>query len=219
MEKKFDTVVFDLDGTLINTIEDLKDSVNYALKKHGFPERTTGEVLGFVGNGVARLVYLSLPEGTDEKTCADCLEDFKEYYRTHSMVKTAPYEGIPEMLESLKERGISVAVVTNKMQDAAEDIIRGFFGDTVGVVIGQVDGVAQKPQPDGVWLAIDRLGSSRDKTVYVGDSEVDCATARNAGLPIIGVTWGFRDRKVLEENKAEFIVSSPEEITGLILGD
>ena len=219
MHNRFDTVVFDLDGTLINTIEDLKNSVNYALKKHGFPERTTEEVLGFVGNGVARLVYLSLPEGTEKETCEVCLADFKEHYRNHSMVKTAPYDGIPEMLEKLKEMGVPTAVVTNKMQDAAEDIVRGFFGDTVGVVIGQIDGVAQKPEPDGVWLAIERLGSKREKSIYVGDSEVDCATARNAGLPIIGVTWGFRDRSVLEENRAEFIVSSPEEIIGIIRGE
>lgn len=209
---KFDAIVFDLDGTLIDTLEDLKDSVNFALNKFGFPERNLDEIRSFVGNGVKRLVYLSVPDGTDEETSAKCLEIFKEHYKGNSRNKTAPYEGIPEMLEKVQAAGFKTAVVTNKIQDAAIEIIRCFFGDKIDVIIGQVDGVAQKPEPDGVWLALEKLGVDRSKAVYIGDSEVDCMTAHNAGLPCIGVTWGFRSREVLEENKAEFIVDSPEKI-------
>lgn len=209
---KFDAIVFDLDGTLIDTLEDLKDSVNFALNKFGFPERNLDEIRSFVGNGVKRLVYLSVPDGTDEETSAKCLEIFKEHYKGNSRNKTAPYEGIPEMLEKVQAAGFKTAVVTNKIQDAAIEIIRCFFGGKIDVIIGQVDGVAQKPEPDGVWLALEKLGADRSKAVYIGDSEVDCMTAHNAGLPCIGVTWGFRSREVLEENKAEFIVDSPEKI-------
>lgn len=209
---KYDAVVFDLDGTLIDTLEDLKDSVNFALQKFGFPSRNLDEIRSFVGNGVKRLVYLSVPEGTDEATSEKCLEIFKEHYKSNSRNKTAPYDGIPEMLERVKAAGFKTAVVTNKIQDAAIEIIRSFFGDRIDVIIGQIDGVAQKPEPDGVWLALEKLGVSKEKAVYIGDSEVDCMTAHNAGLPCIGVMWGFRSREVLEDNKAEFIVESPEKI-------
>lgn len=209
---KYDAVVFDLDGTLIDTLEDLKDSVNFALQKFGFPSRNLDEIRSFVGNGVKRLVYLSVPEGTGEATSEKCLEIFKEHYKSNSRNKTAPYDGIPEMLERVKAAGFKTAVVTNKIQDAAIEIIRSFFGDVIDVIIGQIDGVAQKPEPDGVWLALEKLGVSKEKAVYIGDSEVDCMTAHNAGLPCIGVTWGFRSREVLEDNKAEFIVESPEKI-------
>lgn len=209
---KFDTIVFDLDGTLIDTLDDLTDSVNFALDKFGFPSRNIDEIRSFVGNGVKRLVYLSVPEGTDEATSEKCLEIFKEHYKGNSKNKTAPYNGIREMLSEVRAAGCKTAVVTNKIQDAAIEIITDFFGDKIDVIIGQVDGVAQKPEPDGVWLALEKLGASRDKAVYIGDSEVDCMTAHNAGLPCIGVTWGFRSRAVLEENNAEFIVDSPEKI-------
>ncbi len=209
---KIDGIVFDLDGTLIDTLEDLKDSVNFALAKFNFPARSLDEIRSFVGNGVKRLVYLSVPEGTSEETSEECLNIFKEHYKGNSRNKTAPYAGINEMLEKVNENGYKTAVVTNKIQDAAIEIIRSFFGDRIDVIIGQVDGVAQKPEPDGVWLALEKLGVSKENAVYVGDSEVDCMTAHNAGIPCIGVTWGFRDRSVLEEHKAEFIIGKPEEI-------
>ena len=120
------------------------------------------------------------------------------------------------MLEKVKASGYKAAVVTNKIQDAAIEIIRSFFGETIDVIIGQIDGVAQKPEPDGVWLALEKLGVSKGNAVYVGDSEVDCMTAHNAGIPCIGVTWGFRDRSVLEEYKAEYIINKPEELFSVI---
>lgn len=209
---KIEGIVFDLDGTLIDTLDDLMDSVNFALAKYDFPARNLDEIRSFVGNGVKRLVDLSVPEGTSEEIGADCLAVFKEHYKGNSRNKTAPYAGIKEMLAKVKEKGYKTAVVTNKIQDAAIEIIRSFFGDKIDVIIGQVDGVAQKPEPDGVWLALEKLGVSKENSVYVGDSEVDCMTAHNAGIPCIGVTWGFRDRSVLEEHKAEFIIDKPEEL-------
>lgn len=207
---KIDTIIFDLDGTLIDTLEDLKDSVNFALEKQGFPKRSLAEIRSFVGNGVKRLVYLSVPEETEEEISEECLAVFKEHYKKNSRNKTAPYDGICDMLEKVREKGYKTAVVTNKIQDAAIEITRSFFGEKIDVIIGQIDGVAQKPEPDGVWLALEKLGASKKNAVYVGDSEVDCMTAHNAELPCIGVTWGFRDRSVLKEHKAEFIIDKPE---------
>lgn len=213
---KFDAVLFDLDGTLTDTLEDLADSVNHALSKFGFPERSLEEVRSFVGNGVRKLIFLSVPLGTSEETAEACLAEFKAYYEKHSTVKTKPYDGIINMLEVLKNQGIKTAVVTNKMDAAAQVIVRYFFDGLIDFAVGQVDGVAQKPQPDGIYLALERLGVSKEKAVYVGDSEVDCITSANAGLPCIGVTWGFRSPEILRENGADYLADSPEEILSTI---
>ena len=213
---KYEAVIFDLDGTLIDTLEDLKDSINFALEQHGMPERSLEEVHTFVGNGVKKLVFRSVPENTSEELRESCLKAFKAHYITNSMNKTRPYNGICGLVEKLKKNGVKLAVVTNKTQDAADAIMNEFFKDDFEIIIGQIDGVAQKPQPDGVWYAIEKLGASKQNSVYIGDSEVDCLTAKNSGIPIIGVTWGFRGRKVLEENNADYIVDSPEEILNII---
>ncbi len=213
---KYEAIVFDLDGTLTDTLVDLKNAVNHAMRAFGFPERSVDEVRSFVGNGVRRLIYLSVPEGTSDDVSEECLNSFKEYYREHSCVETKPYDGIIDMLSALKRKGIKIAVVTNKMQEAAADITKFFFDGLVDATVGQVDGVAQKPQPDGVVFALKKLGVSKEKAVYAGDSEVDCQTAKNAGIPCIGVTWGFRSREVLEENGADVVIDSPEEIFGCI---
>ncbi len=238
---RFEYAVFDLDGTLIDTLEDLKDSVNVIMRKYGFPERSLPEIRAFVGNGLRRLIELSVPQlpsagtnasGSSAPSAAALLPrpsvtgeaferlfaEYKTYYAAHCMVKTAPYKGIPEAVRAIRDAGIRCAVVTNKMQSAAEEIIRSFFGDVFDVVIGQIDGMPQKPAPDGVRLAMERLGADPAKTVYIGDSEVDCLTARNARLPIIGVTWGFRDRAVLETNAADFVIDSPDGILPILIG-
>lgn len=210
--KRIEIVVFDLDGTLTDTLEDLKNSVNFALQSFGFPERTFDEVRSFVGNGVKRLINLSVPENTDSETAEECLAVFKEHYKNNSLVETKPYDGIILTLEELKRQGIKTAVVTNKMNEAAQDIVRIFFGGLIEITVGQIDGMAQKPQPDGIYSALKKLGISKEKAVYVGDSEVDCITAKNAGIPCIGVTWGFRDKSVLLENGADFIIDTPKQI-------
>lgn len=213
---KYEAVLFDLDGTLTDTLEDLKNSVNFALSQFGFPERSIDEVRSFVGNGVRRLVFLSVPEGTDEKTAEDCLAVFKAYYKEHSLVNTKPYDGIIPMLERLRKNGFRTAVVTNKMDSAAQDIVRIFFDGLIDAAVGQIDGVAQKPEPDGIFLALEKLGVEKEKSLYVGDSEVDCKTAENAGIPCIGVLWGFRDRSVLEANGAAAVIDRPEDLFDLI---
>ena len=213
---KYEAVIFDLDGTLVDTLEDLKDSVNFALSSFGFPERNVEEIRSFVGNGVRRLMYLSVPEGTDKDTAEKCLEVFKEHYKTNSRNKTKPYDGIAEMLDTICENGIKTAVVTNKMHTAAKDIVEFYFGEKISITVGQLDGIAQKPQPDGVLKAIETLGVSKEKAVYVGDSEVDCITAKNAQIDCIGVTWGFRSREILKENGANVIVDSPAEILNIL---
>ena len=213
---KYEAVLFDLDGTLTDTLEDLKNSVNFALSQFGFPERSIDEVRSFVGNGVRRLVFLSVPEGTDEKTAEDCLAVFKAYYKEHSLVNTKPYDGIIPMLERLRKNGFRMAVVTNKMDSAAQDIVRIFFDGLIDAAVGQIDGVAQKPEPDGIFLALEKLGVEKEKSLYVGDSEVDCKTAENAGRPCIGVSWGFRGRSVLEANGAAAVIDRPEDLFDLI---
>lgn len=214
---KYDAVIFDLDGTLTDTLGDLKNSVNYAMREFGFPERTQEEVKSFVGNGVRKLISLSVPENTDSETTESCLAVFKEYYKNNSLVETKPYDGIISMLKKLKSNGIKTAVVTNKMHEAAEDIVNIFFGDLIDITLGQVDGIAQKPQPDGIYSVLEKLGVSKEKALYVGDSEVDCITAKNAGIPCIGVAWGFRDKSVLLENGADFIADTTEDIIEFIM--
>ncbi len=213
---KYKAVVFDLDGTLIDTLEDLRDSVNYALEKHDMPERSLDEIRRFVGNGIGKLISRSVKENTPEELEKSVLKVFKAHYLENSMNKTRPYNGIPELVKRLKEMGVKIAVVTNKTQDAAINIMNAFFKDDFEIIIGQVDGMAQKPQPDGVWRAMEKLGATKQNSVYVGDSEVDCLTAKNSGIPIIGVNWGFRGRKTLEENNADYIVDSPDEIIEIV---
>lgn len=214
---KYDAVIFDLDGTLTDTLADLRNSVNFALSRFGFPERTTEEIRSFVGNGVRRLIYLSVPDNTTDETSEECLSVFKEYYNANSLVETKPYDGITEMLTELKSRGVKTAVVTNKMHSAAVGIVEHFFGNLIDTTVGQIDGVSQKPKPDGIYKALEMLGTEKEKSVYAGDSEVDCITAKNAGIPCVGVTWGFRDREVLTENGAEYIADSVRELTELLI--
>lgn len=209
---KYEAVIFDLDGTLTDTLTDLRNSVNFALGQFGFSERSAEEIRSFVGNGVKRLVFLSVPENTPDEIAEECLSVFKEHYAANSLVETKPYDGITDVLAFLKENKIKTAVVTNKMHSAAESIVDFFFDGLIDVTVGQIDGVAQKPQPDGIYKALDLLGVSKEKAVYVGDSEVDCITAVNAGIPCIGVTWGFRDRDVLIENGADYIADNPSQI-------
>ena len=213
---KYEAVIFDLDGTLTDTLADLKNSVNYALSQFGFPERTAEEIRSFVGNGVKRLVYLSVPENTSEEISEKCLSVFKEYYSAHSLVETKPYEGITDILSLLADKRIKTAVVTNKMHEAAVDIVSLFFDGLIDVTVGQVDGVAQKPHPDGIYKALEVLNVAKENAVYIGDSEVDCITAKNAGIPCVGVTWGFRDRDLLIENGADFIADSADELLKFI---
>ncbi len=199
-------IIFDLDGTLLNTLEDLWISTNFALRKFGYPERTLEEVRMFVGNGVRKLIERAVPENCEN--VEECLAVFKKHYAENMYNHTAPYDGIEEMLKNLLAQGVKTAVVSNKFDLAVKELCKKYFGDLINVAIGQFDDVPPKPAPDGVFKALKKLGEKN--ALYVGDSGVDVQTAKNANLPCIGVTWGFRDREDLKG--ADFIVDNPCDI-------
>lgn len=206
-------IVFDLDGTLLNTIDDLADAVNEALDQFHYPKRTLEEVRSFVGNGVEVLMKRACPEDISSSRFNDCLKHFKDYYESHLLVKTKPYEGILEMLATLKAEKIIMAIVSNKIDSAVKDLMTLFFQDFISIGIGDRKGLALKPNPDSVYEAIKQMGlHENDLILYIGDSETDVKTAQNAGLPFIGVSWGFRTFEELKRAGAEVIVKNPEEL-------
>ncbi len=204
-------VVFDLDGTLLNTLDDLAASVNFALTAGGYPTRTLAEVRGFVGNGVRNLVARSLPPYVDEQQLEKTLSVFKSHYAVHQMDATTPYAGIPALLNALKDAGIGMAVVSNKLQGAVEDLRAHFFADTIAVAIGDQPPRPVKPAPDGTLEALAHLGVCPEDALFVGDSDVDVYTAHNAGMPCLAVSWGFRDADCLLAAGADYIAATPEE--------
>lgn len=210
--KDYDTYIFDLDGTLLSTLDDLAICTNYALKSNGLPERSTDEVRRFVGNGVLKLMERAVPQGQANPKFESAYNTFREYYLLHSLDNTHPYPGIVEMLSELRRRNKRIAVVSNKFCTATEELCRHFFKQYVEVAIGEGNGVRKKPAPDEVEMALKKLGAQRSGAVYVGDSDVDIATARNSGLPCVSVLWGFRDKEFLLEHGATTLISSPEEL-------
>ena len=211
---KYNTYIFDLDGTLLDTLQDLAASVNYALRKHGMPEHSIDDVRRFVGNGVRLLMERAIPDGAQNPDFEATFATFREHYMHHSLDTTHPYPGIPEVLAELKARGCRLAVVSNKMMAATQELIRHFFPDTIEVAIGEheAEGIRKKPAPDTVFAALKELGVGKEDAVYVGDSDVDIQTARNSGLPCISVLWGFRDKEFLIKNGGETFVSKPSEL-------
>lgn len=213
---KYDTILFDLDGTLLNTLDDLADSVNAVMQKEGHQQRTKEEIREFIGDGVKTLMERSLPQGTPEKEILRCLTMFREIYRKNMCNQTKPYEGIPSLLKRLKEMGINVCVVSNKQDEATKEICGLYFREEVDVAIGDNQERKKKPDPDNVYEALRQLGSDKDKTLYVGDSNVDVITAKNAGLVCAGVTWGYRSRETLQEAGADYIIDEPDQLISLI---
>ena len=209
----YETYIFDLDGTLLDTLGDLAASVNFALRTHGMPEHSIDDVRRFVGNGVRRLMERAVPDGANNPHFAAAFATFREYYLHHSLDTTRPYEGIPETLATLRERGCRLAVVSNKMRKATEELCHHFFPDTIEVAIGEDEatGIRKKPAPDTVFAALNALHNSV-KAVYVGDSDVDIETARNAGIPCISVLWGFRDKDFLLQHGAKTFISAPQDL-------
>lgn len=207
-------IIWDLDGTLLDTLQDLHLAVNHALCTFDMPQRTLEQTRRSVGNGVRRLVALSVPDGESNPLFEDVFAEFKEYYVHHCEDNTRPYEGICESLSALKDMGMKMAIVSNKLQSGVTALYDEWFRDLVNVAIGERDGMRRKPAPDMVELAMDQLGVSRDEAVYVGDSEVDILTARNSGLPCISVLWGFRTREELED--ADCLVETPAQIVQLL---
>ena len=214
----YDTVIFDLDGTLLDTLEDLHLTLNFALGAHGMPRRTFEETRAFVGNGIRRLIERAVPAGTDVTTTDEVQATFDGHYARHCNDHTRPYPGVPELLERLRERGARVAVVSNKTQYAVDELVGIHFAGAFDAVVGVREGVARKPARDMVDVALSEMGAAAQadveggRAVYVGDSEVDVATAANAGLPCISVSWGFRTPDELREAGATRIVSDASDI-------
>lgn len=214
----YDTIIFDMDGTLLDTLGDLMDAVNYALELHGCPSRTLDEIRRFVGNGVKLLVERSVPAGTDEAETMACLADFKDYYAQHMADKTAPYPGVLDLLAALRAQGRKLAVVSNKFDSAVKELCPRYFPGLLHAAAGEneAEGVPKKPHPAMVHRVLRELNADPAKAVYVGDSEVDLETARNAGLPCISVTWGFRDRDFLTAHGAATFAATPSQLLELL---
>ena len=215
-DKMYTTVIFDLDGTLLDTLSDLHASVNFALRELSFPERTIDEIRRFIGNGVVKLVERSVPTGTDAETAKHCLDIFRQHYLVHMSDNTAPYEGVTDLLGKLREYGIKTAVVSNKLHSAVAELCDDYFPALIDCALGVSDESERKPAPKNVFRAFDVLSCDKDSTVYVGDSEVDVQTAKNEGLRCIGVTWGFRDREELISAGADLIADNAEGLLKLI---
>lgn len=210
--------IFDLDGTLLNTIEDLALACNYALERNGYPQHAIGDYPRFVGNGVNVLLERILPEQYRNPVNVGLLRaDFIAYYSEHGLERTVPYPGIERLLAELRARGISLAVASNKYHEGTRRIIRHFFGDSMfASVFGQRNGIAPKPDPTVVFDILAATGFAKAETLYIGDSGVDMQTAANSGIHSVGVTWGFRSREEMEENGATHIVDHPQQILDLL---
>lgn len=209
---KYESYIFDLDGTLLSTLNDLAASCNYALRSCGMPERTIDEVRRFVGNGVKKLMERAVPQGVDNPRFEECYASFRQHYMVHNLDTTEPYPGVLDMLGRLKSQGAKLAVVSNKFYAATQELVKHFFGDYVDVAIGERPDIRKKPAPDTVVEALWQLGASPDTAVYIGDSDVDIDTARNSHMPCISVLWGFRSKEFLLAHGATHLVASPSEI-------
>ena len=209
---KYKAVIFDLDGTLLDTLTDLAEGTNYALRVNGFPERTLDEIRRFVGNGARKLIERAVPEGQVEKALEQVRRDFDVYYKVHCKDHTGPYPGTMEMLEELARKGYALGVVSNKPDFAVQELIPEYFPGMFASVSGERQGVAKKPAPDLIWESMKNLQVNSSEAVYVGDSEVDLEAAANAGIPCISVAWGFKGREFLEEHQAEVIIEEPLDI-------
>lgn len=214
--KKITTIIWDLDGTLLNTLEDLTDSVNHMLSIHNYPLRTIGEIRSFVGNGLAKLTERSLPDSVTTEEYETCLSEFKAYYKLHMQDKTGPYDGVLDVLKALHDKGYRMAVVSNKADAAVKELIPIYFGDLLPIAIGDMEGREKKPAPDSVYEAMRQLGVTKEECIYIGDSDVDVNTARNSGIPGIAVLWGFRTKEQLEAVGATTFAEKPEELITLL---
>lgn len=209
-------VIFDLDGTLLYTLEDLMHSVNFSLDLFGYETKTLEEVSSYVGNGVEYLMRQATPRDIDEKEFGLCYACFKDHYSKHCCENTRPYDGIVETLSILKERGVKVGIVSNKFQSAAEDVCEHYFNGLYDVVKGESDDCRRKPAPDGINMICSQYGVDNDEVIFFGDSEVDVKTAENAGVYCVSVLWGYRDRETLTEHGAKLFIENPLDIVDMI---
>jgi len=214
---KYYLAIFDLDGTILNTIDDIANSVNYALQLNSMPIHTTDEITSYVGNGVMMLIKRALPKNADEEIIKKVYDDFNEHYRIHNNDLTAPYNKIPETIQTLRNAGVKTAVISNKIDYGVKALCKQYFDGMFDFAVGERQGIAKKPSPDSVNEVLNLLDISPDNAVFIGDSEVDIETAENAGLDCISVSWGFKDKEFLKSNGAKIIIDKPEQLLKLIL--
>lgn len=217
-QRRYDAVIFDLDGTLLDTLSDLTSSANAAAMKYGFVKRSREEIRSFVGNGIRRLIQQIVPEGEENPDFENVYTSFREHYNAHCMDETEPYPGIMLLLDQLKKEGYKTAIVSNKADFAVKKLKDVYFGELVDVAIGEREGCRRKPAPDSVWKALEEIGVERDRAVYVGDSDVDIMTAKNAEMDCIPVSWGFRSREFLIGHgaKPDDIASNVRELKDIL---
>lgn len=216
MAHKIDTIIFDLDGTLLNTLTDLTNSVNYALEQFHLPTHSQDAVRQMVGNGIYVLFEKAIPNGRDFAEYDNCVKTFQQHYELHKKDFTKPFPGIMELLKDLFEQGYHLAVVSNKFDQAVKELCQDFFTPYITTAIGESPKIARKPAPDTVFQAIRELHSVPENCIYVGDSDVDLATAANSGIPCISVTWGFRDRNFLTEHGAAYFADNVSDIPKIL---
>lgn len=214
----YSTILFDMDGTVLDTLQDLWASTNAVLRELGHPERTMEEIRSYVGNGAANQIRCAMPEDSSEEELAEALRRYQAYYAVHCRDHTAPYDGILPVLRALDAAGVQLGVVSNKPDKMVKILSEEHFGRLMRVAIGETPQRRRKPAPDTVYAALDKLGADKRTAVYVGDSQVDISTAKNAGLPLIAVSWGFRSYETLQTAGASCIIKNPAELTALILG-
>ncbi len=211
-----EAVIFDLDGTLLNTLDDLTASVNHIFGKYGLPLQETSDVRRNMGNGARYLLSHMMPQGTDTPGFDGILADYGEYYKMHCKELTAPFPGIMDMLRKLKKAGIRMAIVSNKGDEAVKELASVYFEDLMDSAVGERPGIRRKPEPDSLLAAAAEMGVHKDNILYVGDSEVDHETAKRAGMQCVLVDWGFRDRADLEALRPDYLISAAGELVGIV---
>ncbi|MDE6005182.1 MAG: HAD family hydrolase [Oscillospiraceae bacterium] len=214
---KYQLAIFDLDGTILNTLKDLYLAMNYALREKNFPERSLLEIKSFVGNGILKLIKRSVPVGTSDEEIMQIHQIFREYYSEHCKDNTAPYSDIIEVIQKLRNAGIKTAVISNKIDSAVKILCQDYFPNLFDIVTGEKQGVPRKPAPDSVQAILQTLHYTSEQAIYIGDSEVDIQTAKNSGLSCISVAWGFRDEEFLKANGAGQIIFEPSALLNLLL--
>lgn len=214
----YKAAIFDMDGTILNTLDDLADSTNFALQENNLPVHTLEEIRFFVGNGIKNLIRRAVPSDSSEEVFSKVYEDFTVHYKVHCADKTSYYKGIPEVIKSLREKGIKTAVVSNKADYGVQELVKVYFKGLFDVAIGEIEGIARKPAPDMVNKALSVLNVKPEEAVYIGDSDVDFQTAKNSNLDFIGCDWGFRGRKFLEDLGTKNIADRPENLLSFIYG-
>ena len=214
--KNIDTVIFDLDGTLLNSLEDLHACFNHAIAHFGYPTRNIEEIKSFVGNGIKKAIERALPYAVENEELNNITNYFRAYYKEHMLELTKPYEGVMELLANLKAKGYKTAIVSNKYDDAVKKLSENYFGNLIDVAVGEGYGVRRKPEIDGVIKAVEILGSKIENCIFVGDSDVDIMTSSNAKLPCISVLWGYRDKEFLISKGAKLFAETPKDIEKIL---